>query len=73
MATQQLRLPLQIRANFRERGQHRPTDLVDLRAQLFREIGYFIKSGLLVATPFLEVFALQAFGGVKLRDEKSGA
>ena len=70
---QQLRFAMQIRADFGERGQHRAADLVDLRAQVFCEIGYLVKPALLGAAPSLEVFALQAFGGVKLRDEKTGA
>ena len=70
---QQLRLTLQKRADFGERAHHRAADLVDLRPQLLGEIGHFVKPGLLGAAPSLEVFALQAFGGVKLRDEKNGA
>ena len=69
---QQLRLTLQIRADLGERAQHRAADLVDLRAQLFGEIGHLVKPGLLGAAPSVEVFALQAFGGVKLGDEKNG-
>ena len=60
-------------ADFREGGQHRTADLVDLWAQIFREISYLVKPALLGAAPSFEVFALQAFGGVKLRDEKNGA
>jgi hypothetical protein len=70
---QQFRVTLQMGSNLGQRGEHLAADGVNLRAQFFGEVGRLVERPLLGRVPLVEMFALQPLGGLKLRDEKSGA
>jgi hypothetical protein len=64
---------LQMGSDVGKRGEHLAADGVDLRAQFLGEVGCLVERALLGVAPLVEMFALQPLGGLKLRDEKSGA